>query len=216
MVCGPRTEAEIDMLAEAGVDAVGLITEVWQPLACNLTREEARRLAARLPPFVAAILVLTEERPDEVCRLVERVRPAAVQLHGFNSPSQVALLRERLPVKIIKTLHLDGDRLLAGKPPEQAAAEYLEAGADALLLDRFHRGKVGATGLVVDFVLARRLRQAAQPRPLILAGGLNAANVARAVRTVRPFGVDVFSGVTTAGRLNPRKVRAFLQAARRA
>ncbi|MGB9885685.1 MAG: phosphoribosylanthranilate isomerase [Moorellales bacterium] len=221
MVCGARTEAEVEMLVRAGVHAIGLITEVWQPLACNLTREEARQLCRRVPPFVETVLVLTEERPEEICRLVERVRPAAVQLHGFNPPEAVAFLRERLPVRIVKTLHLDGDRLVGpGGPPEAReetlAREYLEAGADALLVDRFHRGKVGATGRRVDLGVARRLREYIRPKPLILAGGLHAANLVRAVRTVRPFAVDVFSGAATNGRLNPRKVRALVEAARRA
>lgn len=215
MVCGSRDEADVEALVEAGVDAVGLITEVWQPLACNLSREEARRLAARVPPFVATVLVLTEERPDEIRRLVEHVSPCAVQLHGFNSPEDVAFLREKLRVKIIKTLHLQGERLVEDGAPERLARDYLQAGADALLLDSFHEGKVGATGRRVDFRVARRLRDAARPRPLILAGGLNAANVAQAIRAVRPFAVDVFTGVATGGRIDPRKVRTFVKAVRR-
>lgn len=226
MVCGSQEEADIDLLVEAGVDAVGLITEVSQALPCNLSRAQARRLAGRVPPLVCAVLILTEERVEEVRRLVEYVRPDAVQLHGFHLPEEVATLQERLPVKIIKTLHLEGDRLVErnatggrGRPegadPAARAIEYLEAGAGAVLLDSYREGKVGATGETVDFRVARRLRDAVWPRPLLLAGGLHPGNVAEAVRKVSPFAVDVFTGVRSGDRLDPRKVREFARAARR-
>ncbi|MGI6649097.1 MAG: phosphoribosylanthranilate isomerase [Bacillota bacterium] len=114
MVCGSRQEADIELLAMAGVDAIGLITEVSQPLPCNLSREQARQLSALVPPLMSSVLILTEERIEEICRLVDYVRPSAVQLHGFNGPEEVAVLKQRLPVKIIKTLHLQGEQLLDG------------------------------------------------------------------------------------------------------
>jgi len=216
MICGSRDEADVELLAEAGVDAIGLITEVRQTLPCNLSRTEARKLAARVPPLVSAVLILTAEQVDEVCRLVEYVCPDAVQLHGFNRPEEVALLRKKLPVRIIKTLHFQRERLVGGSDPEHWALSYLHAGADAILLDSFHEGKVGSTGQAVDFRVARRLRDAVRPRPLILAGGLNSENVAEAIQRVRPFAVDVFTGVTSAGRLDPQKVNRFMGAVRRA
>lgn len=214
MICGSREEADIELLFKAGVDAIGLITEVRQSLPCNLSRTEARKLAARVPPLVSAVLILTEEQVDEVCRLVEYVCPDAVQLHGFNRPEEVAILRKRLPVKIVKTLHFQRDRLVEGGDPERWALDYLQAGADAILLDTFQEGKVGSTGQAVDFQVARRLRDAVQPRPLILAGGLNSENVAEVIQKVKPFAVDVFTGVTSAGRLDPQKVNRFLGAVR--
>ncbi|MBC7345971.1 MAG: phosphoribosylanthranilate isomerase [Clostridia bacterium] len=216
MVCGSTSEEDIALLVEEGVDAIGLITEVWQPLPCNLPREEARRLAVLVPPFVTAVLVLTAEDPEEVCRLVEYVSPGAVQLHGFNPPEHVALLKARLAVPLIKTLHLDGQRTAGGQDPERCARQYLDAGAAAILLDRYHEGKVGATGQPVDLALAARLREAIAPRPLVLAGGLDPSNVSAAVAEVRPYAVDVFSGVTREGRLDRGRVRAFVRAVKSA
>lgn len=218
MVCGSREEADIDLLVKAGVDAIGLITEVKQVLPCNLSGAQARRLAARIPPLISVVLILTEERVEEVHRLVEHVRPDAVQLHGFNRPEEVAALKEKVPVRVVKTVHLQGARALAqpeGGALEALVAGYLEAGADAILLDSYHEGKVGATGRTVDFQVARHLRDAIWPRPLLLAGGLDAGNVGEAIRRVRPFAVDVFTGVTREGRLDPLKVREFVAAVRR-
>lgn len=214
MICGSRDEADIDLLVEAGVDAIGLITEVRQPLPCNLSRTKAKKLAARVPPLISAVLILTEERVDEICRLVEYICPDAVQLHGFNRPEDVALLREKLPVKIIKTLHFQGERLVGGSGAERLALDFLRAGADAILLDSFHEGKVGSTGRAVDYRIARRLSDAVRPRPLILAGGLNSDNVVEAIQRVKPFAVDVFTGVTTEGRLDLQKVNRFIRSVR--
>jgi phosphoribosylanthranilate isomerase len=249
MVCGSRQEVDIGLLAMAGVDAIGLITEVSQPLPCNLSREQARQLSALVPPLMSSVLILTEERIEEVCRLVDYVRPSAVQLHGFNGPEEVAVLKQRLPVKIIKTLHLQGDHLLdgnhrnlkhndhkhnirssctsnLGKQPDEGSfqldnplknliAAYLEAGADAILLDSAQKNKVGSTGQVADLAIARQIRDVVWPQPFILAGGLQAKNVANALRKVEPFGVDVFSGVNREGYLDPQKVQEFVGAVRR-
>jgi phosphoribosylanthranilate isomerase len=269
MVCGSRQEADIELLALAGVDAIGLITEVSQPLPCNLSREQARQLSALAPPLMSSVLILTEERIEEICRLVDYVRPSVVQLHGFNGPEEIAVLKQRLPVKIIKTLHLRGEQLLDGnhrnlkhndhrhndrkhndhkhndpqhndhkykirssctsnvsKQPDEGSfqldnalknliAAYLEAGADAILLDSCQANKVGSTGQVTDFAIARQIRDAVWPRPFILAGGLQAKNVANALQKVEPFGVDVFSWVNREGYLDPQKVQEFVGAVRR-
>lgn len=269
MVCGSRQEADIELLAMAGVDAIGLITEVSQPLPCNLSREQARQLSALVPPLMSSVLILTEENIEEICRLVDYVRPSAVQLHGFNGPEEVAVLKQRLPVKIIKTLHLQGEHLLdvnrynlrhnnlrhndykhndhkhnapqhndhkykirsscpsnVGKQLDEGSfqldnalknliAAYLAAGADAILLDSAQKNKVGSTGQVADFAIARQIRDVVWPRPFILAGGLQAKNVANALQKVEPFGVDVFSGVNREGYLDPQKVQEFVGAVRR-
>ncbi|MGI6649096.1 MAG: hypothetical protein ACOX5W_08570 [Bacillota bacterium] len=94
-------------------------------------------------------------------------------------------------------------------------AAYLAAGADAILLDSAQKNKVGSTGQVADFAIARQIRDAVWPRPFILAGGLQAKNVADALQKARPYGVDVFSGVNREGYLDPQKVQEFVGAVRR-
>jgi len=210
MICGSRKESDIELLAKAGVDAIGFITEVWQPLACNLSREQAGRFIALVPPSIRSVLIITAENTDGICRLVEHCRPDAVQLHGFNKPEDVALLKTKIPVEIIKTLHVQGAGASEGDNLTQCGSEYLAAGADCILLDSFSKGKVGSTGLTIDFQAARRLKNDIWPRPLILAGGLNSGNVVEAVRTVQPYAVDVHSGVTREGWLDSRKVKEFV------
>ncbi|HHY95571.1 MAG TPA: phosphoribosylanthranilate isomerase [Firmicutes bacterium] len=212
MVCGSKDQRDIELLVGEGVDGIGLITEVSQDIPCNLRREEARRLCALIPPLVEGILIVTEDRRDELFRLVEAVRPQVVQLHGFQSPGLLAALKEEMSVKVVKAVHLSADASAPDSP--QLVRAYLEAGADAILLDSICQGKVGATGRTLDWHAARRVREAIWPRPLILAGGLHAGNVKEAVRTVQPFAVDVLSGVSRDDRLDPGRVREFIEAVR--
>lgn len=217
MLCGSREAADIRMLAQEGVDAVGLITEVRQEITCRLSLEEARHLCGLIPPPLLGVLILTEERVAEICRMVETVLPDTVQLHGFNTPEDVAELRRRLKIKIIKTIHFREGKLASreGRSPEEAALEYLRAGAEAILLDTCDEGRYGSTGRVFPWDTARRIREAVHPAPVILAGGLHAGNVAGACRQVRPYGVDAFTAVTAEGKLERAKVREFVSAVRR-
>lgn len=214
MICGSRRESDIRLLAASGVDAIGLITEARQEVLCNLSREEARKLVRDVPPMVSTVLILTEERVEEIRRLVDYVKPDTVQLHGFNTPEHVRLLKEKLPVKIIKTLHMQGNRMLESADPLQCGQEYLDSGADALLVDNCQGDKVGSTGQTVNFSTVRQLRDTLYPSPLILAGGLHPGNVSEAVQQVQPFGVDVFTGVNSGGNLDPYKVKDFVKAIR--
>lgn len=214
MICGAMTRDDIGLLAEAGADAVGLITEVWQDIPCNLSRGQAKELSRAAPPFVSTVLIVTEESVDEICRMAEHVAPDAVQLHGFNSPEDVATIGERLDIKVIKTLHFQGERMAEGDDPLACARQFTAAGAHAILVDSYGRAKVGATGQAMSLATARSIREALEPMPLILAGGLHAGNVAGAIDSVRPFAVDVFSGVTRDGALHRDSVEQFISAVR--
>ena len=165
MICGSRRAEDIQLLIEAGVDGIGLITEVWQEIACNLSREQARKLNQLIPPLISSVLIVTEERVDEICRMTEQVAPDAIQLHGFNTPEDVAGLREKLEVKIIKTLHFQGERMAEGDDPLGCARQYIAAGADAILVDSYQRDKVGATGETMSLSLSRTLRDGIYPIP---------------------------------------------------
>jgi len=211
IICGSRSLQDVKMLAENGVDGIGLITEVWQEIPCNLARTQAREFNQAIPPLVAGILIVTEEDPDRIREMVEMVKPDLLQLQGFNPASQLRQLKERIGVKIIKVLHAQGDGLVEPGDPVECALEYREAGADAILLDTYRPGKVGATGRPASWKLARKIRDEIAPTPFILAGGLNEDNVMEAIQTVQPFAVDVFSGVITEGYLDPGKVARLVQ-----
>jgi phosphoribosylanthranilate isomerase len=215
MLCGSRNAGDIRLMVEEGADAIGLITEVRQEISCRLSLKEARHLCTLIPPMISGILILTEEREEEVYRMVRYVCPDAVQLHGFNTPEDVAFLRRKLNSKIIKTLHFQDGCMAEGGNPEGVALEYLKAGADAILLDTYGESKYGSTGRTFDWDTARRIRDVLWPRPLILAGGLHVDNVAVALRAVQPYAVDAFSAVTSEGKLDRAKVRDFMAAVRR-
>jgi phosphoribosylanthranilate isomerase len=138
---------------------------------------------------------------EEILSIIARCRLQAVQLHGNES----AALSREIPVKVIKAIRV------------RDAADLREIAtypAHAFLLDAFVEGKPGGTGTTIPWDLAR---QATGRLPVILSGGLRPDNVAQAVRAVRPFAVDVSSGVETGpGRKDHRKVRDFIAAVREA
>jgi len=210
MICGTQRREDINLLVDAGVDAIGLITEVWQDIPCNLSRAEARELSQLIPPFISSVLILTEETMDEICRIAEYVLPDVLQLHGFNSPEDVASLKKRLKTKIIKVLHFQGDKMAEGNDPIGYARECIVAGADAILVDSYQVDKAGATGRMMPLSIAREIRDKIYPTPLILAGGLRLDNVSNAIDEVEPYAVDVFSGVISGGYLDEGKVKQFI------
>ncbi len=213
MVCGSTSVEDIELLTEAGVDGIGLITEVAQTIECNLSREQACHLVSRIPPLVASVLILTVTRVEEICGLFELIRPDIVQLHGDVNPQDLSFLKKRFPVKIVKALLVPDQSFSAVHLLSQVQI-YLDHGVDAILVDSGSGGKYGSTGQVVDMDLARRIRDTAFPQPIILAGGLKADNVALAIKEVRPYAVDVFSGVREESSLSERKLKEFISVVR--
>ena len=147
--------------------------------------------------------------------LVDALQVSWIQLHGDVDPANLPRLKALLPrLRIIKSL-------VIGKYPAEQLEKMVQLMApyvDAFITDTYNpaNGAEGATGLTHDWRISRAL-QLACPRPLILAGGLNADNVADAIRTVRPWGVDVHTGIEDAsGRKSPRLTRLFVEAARAA
>lgn len=214
IICGSRTVQDIQMLVDSGVDGIGLITEVWQDVPCNLTQAEAREFATLIPPSIWSILTITEENIDEILRMVDFVQPDILQLQGFNPASDIERLKNEIRTKMIKVLHAAGDRLVEGEEPVKCALGYIEAGADMILVDSYQPGKVGATGVASNTKLSKEIRDEIFPTPLVLAGGLTIDNLTSTIETVQPYAIDVFSGVTTNGHLDTQKVRRFIQKVR--
>ncbi len=200
-VCGITSEKDAEAAAEAGADAVGLVFWPRSPRAVGV--EAARRIAAAVPPAVVRVGVFVDEAPETIARTVEAVGLDLVQLHGDERPN----LLDALPCRAWKALRVGSDLTAADVAPW--------AGAAGLLLDARAAGRPGGTGQTFDWTLARAVRE--RISFLVLAGGLDAQNVAKAVEVVRPDGVDVSSAVESApGRKDSAKVRSFVEAARRA
>ncbi len=197
-VCGV-TRPEDALAAEvAGADAVGVILWARSPRQLELAAAEA--VLAPLGPFVQRVGVVVDAPADFVHEAIERLRLGAVQFHGREEPGFVAGFRERVAVM----------RALAYRPGLSLAA-LAAWPVDALVLDGLRPG----TGEAFDWSSAGRLRDL--PRPWLLAGGLTPSNVAAAVASLDPTGVDVASGVESApGIKDHAALRRFVTAAKAA
>ncbi len=206
-LCGNRTPE--DLAATGGADAQGFVVGVPSSPR-NLEPECARALMDCVAPFTSAVLVTTTTDPHEVAELAEATEPDAVQIHADASPEDLGCIRAMLPlgVRLIGVLGLAED---AGSRAVRQAASRAEAPIDALLVDTNVDGQSGGTGVRHDWTVTRRIRDAISPCPLILAGGLTPDNVREAIEVVRPYGVDVSSGVEADGRKALDRVDAFLQ-----
>lgn len=186
------------MAAYAGAHAVGLI---FSPRSTRLVSEQiAREIVEALPAFVTPVALFVDQQASEVERVIASVRPQLLQFHGDEQPD----FCERFGVPYIKAVGVrTGVDLL------QYADRYRTA--KGLLLDAFVEGIHGGTGSAFDWTLIPRQ----SPLPLILAGGLDPGNVGNAVRRVRPWAVDVSSGVEAAkGIKDAAKIAAFIRGVR--
>lgn len=203
-VCGITNLEDARSAIEAGADALGF--NFYRRSPRYVAPEEAREIIAELTPAGAVLCVgvfVNEDSAATVARMAAEARVAAVQLHGDESPEYCAKLSEQ---RVIKALRVGRDFA-----PERAT-EYC---AESILLDAFSAKARGGTGETFDWELARRTRRLVAQ--LYLAGGLTVENVAEAIAAVRPYAVDVCSGVELApGRKDASRVRAFVSAVRAA
>ena len=210
-ICANTSLADAQLAAEAGADAVGF---VFAPSPRRVTAEQVAQIVPQLPAALEKIGVFVDAGFDEIAATVEAAGLTGVQLH-FDAPAALpAQLRERFgpKLRILGVVHFDA---AAG---ERVAAMARDANVDALLVDSRTAAAVGGTGQAYDWDAARRtIFGAAGQMKMLAAGGLTPENVAEAIATLRPWGVDVVSGVEAApGRKDEAKVRAFIANARAA
>ncbi|MFC6940384.1 phosphoribosylanthranilate isomerase [Salinirubellus sp. GCM10025818] len=203
-VCGLTDETDLGVAVEAGADAVGIVADVPVDTPREVPAARARELADAVPPFVTSVLVTMPGSVAECAELAKRVGTDAVQVHGDLTPAEVEALGGSF----------DGDVLVA--TDHRTAAEYA-AVADGLVVDSVDDSGAGGTGETHDWERTREVVRDLDV-PVVLAGGLIPSNVAEAVRTVRPFAVDVASGVEgeVPGRKDHDAVRGFVRRAKRA
>lgn len=207
-ICGITSMEEARLAIEAGADALGFLVGLDYPSDDRLSAEEAREIVAGLPPFVSTVLVTHRTEPDWVEAACWKIRCSTVQLHGDYPLEEIPELRQRLPhLKILKAVHVEDEGAVA-------RAREVERWVDAVLLDTKTATRIGGTGQTHDWGISARV-VAALHRPVILSGGLNPENVVRAIEIVRPYAVDVNSGVENPdGSKSPEKVRAFIALAK--
>lgn len=197
-ICGITRAEDAQWVARSGADALGLVFH--QPSPRAVTAETAAEIVAALPPFVSVVGLFVDAVPELVDAVLSRVRLDYLQFHGDESPEDC----ERYQVPYIKVA-----RVRPGLDLVQYAVGYRHA--RALLVDAYVAGVPGGTGKTFDWAAL----PPALPLPLILSGGLTPENVGLAIRTVKPWAVDVSSGVEAApGIKDAGKVQQFIQGAR--
>ncbi len=201
-ICGITRTGDAADAARAGADAIGLV--FYPPSPRFLSTERAREIRDALPPFVQAVALFVNPDAAQVAQVIGRVHPSMLQFHGEESPEFCA----QFGVPFVKAY-----RVRSGVNSAVDALKYLRpfSGAAAWLFDSYVP-EYGGVGESFDWSLVP-----ASDKPVILSGGLSQANVGEAVRRVRPWGVDVSSGVESAkGIKHAAKIAAFIAEVRNA
>ena len=194
-ICGITRPEDALVAVDLGVDALGLV--FYAPSPRNVTIATAADVARQIPAFVSVVGLFVNAEPSFVEEVIANVGLSLLQFHGDETPEDC----ERFGLPYIKAIRVKADTNLV-----QYARDFTSA--KALLLDTYTEGVAGGTGQMFDW----NLIPSALPKPVILAGGLLANNVAQAIRQVKPYAVDVSGGVeATKGIKDAQKIAAFMQ-----
>ncbi|MDI9643798.1 MAG: phosphoribosylanthranilate isomerase [Candidatus Verstraetearchaeota archaeon] len=206
-ICGLTSEKDLEAVCRLGADAVGFVVGVPESPR-NLPLEAAKRLIRRVPVFVKSVLVTVPKNQESLLDLYEELMPDIIQIHG--PVPWMSDLIEKIPdVILVRCVDIKSEKSV---PEALKAAELF----DAILADSpSSPEKHGGTGVTHDWNLSRHIRDAIYPKALILAGGLSVYNVSEATVTVKPYAVDVSTGVESKpGVKDPVKVDAFIKKAK--
>ncbi|WP_163339340.1 phosphoribosylanthranilate isomerase [Desulfopila sp. IMCC35008] len=183
-VCGTTTLHDATAAIDCGVDALGFIFVDSSPR--YISPEKAREITMRLPPFVHFVGVFVDQDPVEIKEISRYCNLSTIQLHGKETPDYCQVLRKTAsPCTVIKAFRVGAD---------SSAGDFKKYSdfVDGYLLDTYVKGQEGGTGEVFDWSVIESLKL---DLPFMLAGGLTPENVEAAVSSVRPYGIDINSGV---------------------
>jgi phosphoribosylanthranilate isomerase len=198
-ICGITNLDDALLAVDLGADALGFVFYPKSPRCVKV--HDAANICNALPPFVAKVGVFVDELEYEIEKALKECLLNALQFHGDEPPG----FCQKFAAKSIKAIRVRDEESL------RAAEEY---DVDALLLDTYTDESRGGTGRTFDWSLAVRAKEFLSG-PLILSGGLTTANVQEAIRKVRPYAVDVASGVEREpGKKDPEKLRRFIELCR--
>ncbi len=208
-ICGITTVDDALMAAEAGADAIGL--NFYSRSRRYVPPEVARRIAEAVSGRVTRVGVMVDPTEEEALSLVSAVGLDAIQLHGHESAALAARLSRA--VALLKAFRIGPEGL---GPVIEYLAEFRRLGGvvRSVLFDACRPGQLGGSGTLADWTAIKGYPSQAWHPPFVLAGGLNPGNVAEAIRTLHPAGVDTASGVEKSpGRKDPRLVAEFVRQA---
>ncbi len=210
-ICGITRGEDAVAAAEAGADAIGMV--FYAPAPRNISIDRAKEILRILPPFVSPVGLFVDAEADEIRRVVDAIQLRHVQLHGREPPQRVTELRG---VNVIKAVRVD-EQLPDVLAAWRRAAQDMDLGnLRGIVLETGNTREPGGTGVANDWATVRRHRDARAfeglPQ-LIAAGGLTAQTVGEVISTLRPWAVDVSSGVEAMkGLKSAEKIRAFVKA----
>jgi len=200
-VCGITEPEDARIAVAAGADGLGFIFVPQSPR--HIDPDMVRKITRELPPLVDAVGVFVDEEMEVVEEIMQYCCLSFIQLHGSETPDYC----EKISCRVMKSFSI------GQATKSEDFAPYAEA-VSGFLLDTLHKDMAGGTGQTFDWQLLEHIKP---PGPFVLAGGLTPDNVGDAIRQVKPFAVDVNSGVEyQPGRKDPDKLRSFVQAVRKA
>ena len=206
--CGFTQLDDVNTAVQLGVDAVGLVFYPLSPRAVTLA--QAQILSAALPAFVSVVALVVNMPEDELIELANNVSFDIIQFHGDETPEQCQQLASAVNKRWMKALRINADQDTLNSV-NACIDSVAAAGASSILLDAYHQHKYGGTGARFDW----RLIPHNSSLPIILAGGLDADNVA-VTRELPIYGLDVSGGIEIdKGKKDADKMRAFMKAVKR-
>ena len=206
--CGFTQLDDIEAAVQLDVDAVGLV--FYPPSPRAVTIEQARTLSAAVPAFINVVALVVNMTEDELITLANNVAFDVIQFHGDESPEQCRQLASAVNKRWMKALRINAEQDTTASVSAQIDS-FAAAGASSILLDAYHQHKYGGTGARFDWSLIPHNSSL----PIILAGGLDADNVA-VTHDLPIYAVDVSGGIEIdKGKKDPAKMRAFMKAVKR-
>jgi phosphoribosylanthranilate isomerase len=205
-ICCIMTRDEMRLAVRYGASAVGLVSAM--PSGPGIINEDViSQIADEVPPGVSSFLLTSSQDPRDIVRQQRKCRTNTIQICDSLDAGAYGILRNELPgISLVQVFHINEGFSLDSLDslPEEIDAVLLDSG------NQFKRIKeLGGTGRTHDWRISRAVRERLKI-PIYLAGGLNPDNIREAIETVRPFGVDICSGVRTEGRLDENKLAAFV------
>ena len=188
-ICGVANKYDAELVSSSGADYCGVLLDVsFSERSLNLSQASEVAAASKIP----VVILMSNPSLEDVKLAGERIQPFAIQMLCHETPQFIQKVREMVPCRIWKTLHLPL------KDKRDIIKSYIDAGVDSILIDSSDTSegfeRMGGTGKVVDWAEALEIVKISDC-PVFLAGGINPSNVEEALLTVKPFGVDLCSGV---------------------
>ncbi len=204
-ICGNTNREDVRLVGASGADYCGILVDVGFSER-TLTLPQAAELAKESK--IPVVILMCDPDPELVTAVAHTINPLAIQLLGHESPEMIKTLKSEVTCRLWKTVHL------SAVSEEASPDDYIRAGIDALLIDSVDTSegfaRLGGTGKLADWKAAAKIVKTSSV-PVFLAGGINPENVQRAITEVKPFGIDLCSGVESSrGKKDPEKIRRLV------